>query len=119
MSNLLEHAKRELEIAGLFDEDSDYGGMLGKSILEIVEKFSKQDHSGFSAVMSIQILSKLLAYENLTELTDNPEDWIEVGEGVWQNRRNSKCFSNDSGKTHYSLDDPTVIGTKKHETPST
>lgn len=118
MSNLVEHAKRELKIAGLFDSDSDYSGMLGESILEIVEKFSEQGHSGASAGMSIHILSKLLAFENLTELTDNPEDWIEVGEGMWQNRRNSKCFSTDGGKTHYSLDDrSTMVDTKKYENP--
>ena len=32
MSNLELHAKKEMEIAGLFKKDSDYGGMLGDAV---------------------------------------------------------------------------------------
>jgi len=37
MSNLVEHAKRELTLAGLFNKDSDYGGMMGDSVMELME----------------------------------------------------------------------------------
>ena len=37
---LVEHAKLELEIAGLLDEEGDfYGGMTGKAVLELMEIF--------------------------------------------------------------------------------
>jgi len=48
---LMEHAKKELELAGLFAKDSDYGGMLGDAVLELIEKFAEQGHSGASAGM--------------------------------------------------------------------
>ena len=32
MSNLVKHAERELRKAGLFDQDSDYNGMIAEAI---------------------------------------------------------------------------------------
>ena len=42
MSDLTDHARNELKLAGLFDKDSDYDGMLGDSVMELVKVFSKQ-----------------------------------------------------------------------------
>jgi len=102
---LVEHAESELRLAGLFDEDSDYDGALGPAILEVVKTFSSYGHSGFSAMMSVAILEKLLRFEPLTPLTNNPQEWYLVAEEVggkdlWQSRRNSEAFSNDGGKTY-------------------
>ena len=47
--NLIQHAQLELKLAGLFNKDSDYGGEIGKAVLELVNVFEKQGHSGFSA----------------------------------------------------------------------
>ena len=93
--SLVEHAQKELELAGLFDEDSDYNGELGKAALEIVEVFAKQGHSGASAYLTLSIVEKLCRWENLTPLTDDPSEWNEVGENIWQNKRNPAIFSND------------------------
>ena len=38
------HAKFELELAGFFDEDSDYGGAIGEAVMELMEVFAKQGH---------------------------------------------------------------------------
>lgn len=107
--SLVEHARNELKLAGLFDADSDYNGMLGTSALEIVELFSKQGHSGASAEMVTQLVSKLMRYETLTELTYGPEQWNDVsaasGVQMWQHKRKSTTFSKDGGKTHYDLDE--------------
>lgn len=48
-SGLCQHAKRELQLAGLFDQDSDYEGMLGTAVYEIIKVFAQQGHSGASA----------------------------------------------------------------------
>lgn len=107
MSNLVDHAQRELELAGLFDKDADYGGATGAAVIELMEVFAKQGHSGGSAMLVRELFSKLSAFENLTPITDNPEDWIdrtqESGEPMWQSKRNPKIFSKDGGKTHYSI----------------
>lgn len=107
---LVEHAKRELEIAGLFDKESDYSGGIGKAALEIVEVFAKQGHSGFSALLTIDVVSKLMSYKPLTPLTDDAAEWLDVsemsGEPLWQSKRQSSSFSKDGGKTWYDLDTP-------------
>jgi hypothetical protein len=102
-SNLVIHARRELELLGNGPEINDH-------VLEIVKIFSRAGHSGSSAFYTIHILEKLLSFKNLTDLTDDPEEWMFIGEdvwgaagGVWQNRRNGEAFSNDGGKSYYLL----------------
>lgn len=105
--SLIEHANRELTLAGLFDEDSDYDGMLGKSALELIEVFAKQGHSGYSAMLTRDLFSKLSNFENLTEITNDPEEWNDVseisGRPMWQNRRNFGLFSEDGGINYYNI----------------
>jgi len=91
-SNLMLHAKRELEIAGLFDKDSDYGGMLGPAVLKMVKVFADEGHSGFSAGLAVSLFQKVARYEPLTPLTGADGEWNDVGHGVWQNRRCSHVF---------------------------
>lgn len=110
---LVEHAQYELKRAGLLDEDSDYDGMIGKAALEIVEVFSKQGHSGTSAFVTIDIVTRLMKYEPLSDITSDPSEWVDVAEqagtdAVWQNRRRSTTFSRDGGKTWYDIQDPSL-----------
>lgn len=65
MSRLVEHAEKELKKAGLFDKDSDYDGMLGDAVLELITTFAKQGHSGFSAQMTRELFHKLSNFEEL------------------------------------------------------
>jgi hypothetical protein len=112
MGNLEKHAEFELKRAGLFDKDSDYGGMLGHSTMKLIKCFAEEGHSGMSASMQIYLFKTLAAFKTLTPITDNPNEWMEVSEhagpekkGIWQNRRDPSNFSNDGGKTYYSVDD--------------
>jgi hypothetical protein len=116
-SNLYQHAMHELKLAGV--EKDIYGQMLPDAILEIVKTFAKQGHSGMSAAYSLQILDKLLRYEHLTPITDNPEDWCNVSEMcgdniMYQCKRNPALFSTDGGKTYYHVDEHTKIITAEH-----
>lgn len=103
-SNLVSHAKRELELAGMFDKDADYNGALAPEILKLVELFSSQEHSGASAGITIAVLEKLLRFKVLSPITDNPDDWMEVDADTWQSKRQSSLFSKDGGKTYYDID---------------
>jgi len=96
MSNILDHAKRELELAG---NDDDFN----KAILNSIEAFLAYGHSGTSAEVGIEILSDLLRFRNLTPLTDDPAEWMEVTDGMWQSCRNAEAFSKDGGQTYYLL----------------
>lgn len=103
--NLFRHAKRELELLG---EDEDFI----ENYLDIIRVFQTQGHSGGSAGVFIPTLLKLLNFENLTEITNDPIEWIEVGENFWQNTRNSKLFSQDGGLSYTSNDDVPAV---KHQ----
>lgn len=110
MSNLVKHAKEELKLAGLFDKDSDYDGMLGEAVLELVKVFAKQGHSGFSANWTLDVFDKVARYKPLTAIGTTKDEWMNVSdmstEPTWQNRRRSSTFSRDGGKTWYDIDDP-------------
>ena len=99
-SNLMIHARRELELIG--EEPDTIAGYL-----RVIRAFADMGHSGGSASVAIPVIGRLLSYENLAPLTDDPEDWIEVGYGLWQNRRCSRMFSEDGGKTYTDVDDRT------------
>ncbi len=110
MSNLEEHAKYELQLAGLFDKDSDYDGMLGDAILELVKVFAKQGHSGFSAHQTLKIFNEVANFKPLTPIGKSKDEWMDVSEAsgyeMWQNKRRGTTFSRDGGKTWYDIDDP-------------
>ena len=118
-SPLVEHARREMEFVGLFDEDSDYGGMIPNAVLELMEVFSKQGHSGYSASLVGSLWYRLMQFKPLTEVTLDPKEWIDVsenmlppekikaGERIWQNIRSSSVFSTDGGKAWKDYDSNT------------
>lgn len=108
-SELMRHARRELTLIGVISDDpNSIDSMMRKIILELVEVFSKQGHSGFSASMAIDLTQRLLRYEALTPLTNAPDEWNEIAENyggpnLWQSRRQSEAFSHDGGRTYYLL----------------
>ena len=59
-SPLQSYAYEWLKRQGLFDDDSDYGGMLGDAVFELIKVFSKQGHSGFSARITRALFNRLL-----------------------------------------------------------
>lgn len=110
MSNLVNHAKDELKLAGLFDKDSDYDGMLGEAVLELVKIFAKQGHSGFSAHQTLRIFSEVANFKPLSPIGITEDEWMNVsnesGYEMWQNKRRNSTFSRDNGKTWYDIDNP-------------
>jgi len=103
--SMVDHARRELEILG---EDDDTIEMY----LKVIQAFADGGHSGGSAMCAIPVINKLLLQENLCPLTDDPSEWMYVGEevwgepgGIWQSTRRYDAFSNDRGKTYYLLDE--------------
>lgn len=103
LSNLVEHARVELE---LINEEPE----TVEGYLRIVQAFSDMGHSGGSASVGIPVLMLLLQFKNLLPLTDNPDEWFfhdmqcyGSSEVLWQNKRNSEAFSYDGGKTYYLL----------------
>lgn len=85
--NLMAHAEAELP-----PNDDEMQAAMNLGLREIVLVFGAQGHSGFSAGYALSCLKKLLAYEPLGPLTGEPHEWIEVGDGVFQNKRCGRVF---------------------------
>ena len=101
-SNLVKHARKELQIAGLFDKDSDYNGETANAVMELIKVFSKQEHSGASAGMVSIIFNKLAKFETIAPLTGNDDEWVLVAENLYQNNRNSAVFKEGkNAQAHY------------------
>ena len=104
MSNLAKHAESELELAGLFDKDSDYAGGLGEAVMELIHVFAAQGHSGASAGLTIRLFSEVAAYHTLTPLHGKDDEWCEVSDGMFQNKRNSAVFKDVVDNKPYYID---------------
>lgn len=101
---LIEHAKKELELAGMFDKDSDYNGGIGKAVMELVEVFSKQGHSGMSAKRTLQIFNRVADYGILKPITFEEEQWREVNPGVFHHKRLTAVFKDKKDVRPYYID---------------
>lgn len=93
MSNMINFAKKEMDIIGLTDEE-EMNGTMRKHILHMVEEFGDEGHSGFSASYALSILQKVLAFKPLSPLTGEDSEWMDVGRGddLYQNKRYSSVF---------------------------
>ena len=104
--SLVKHAETELKIAGLFDEDSDYGGALATATMELIRVFENQGHSSNSASMVSNLFNTLSRYETLIPITGKDEEGGEPLDGMdtlQQNKRNSAVFKHtDTGYCTYS-----------------
>jgi hypothetical protein len=94
---LKEHAINELKISGLYTSPDEMDQMLCNCILQMVDLFSEQGHSGMSASYTISLLENILRYKPLSPLTGNDDEWVEVSEGLYQNIRCSRVFKDNSG----------------------
>lgn len=97
--SLIDYAKRELE--RIQKDDDGMQDMINKDILEIVGKFSKQEHSGFSANYAITMLERLLRFKPIQPLTGEADEWNTVSySGCKQNKRCSSVFMEPDGSAH-------------------
>lgn len=103
-SKLVKHAESEMRRAGLYDADADYGGMLPHAVMQLVRIHSMQGHSGFSHGYTLALFNKVVNFQVLTPITDDPEEWSDCSmmscRPSWQNKRQFSCFSEDGGKTY-------------------
>lgn len=127
---MIEKAKYELDLLLKNCEDDEslqIQKTINNNILDIVEMFAKQGHSGFTAEYCIPIIEKLLKQSFITPLTGSDDEWSEVSPGLFQNIRessifkdaenfdgrpyyiNGKAFSNDNGKTYFTNGDSAVV----------
>ncbi len=108
-SQMVGHARRELEMAGLFtvNKENDYDGFIGKGVLALVKLFdewTKDDPARMQAVDSV--FGFVIHGDLLSPPTDDPDEWEEfVVEGVTtiRNKRNIMYITRDERKTWFNL----------------
>lgn len=99
---LIEHARQELELNKMFEKDADYGGDLAESVMELIDVFSKQGHSGCSASIVSDLFNKLSRFKPISSLTGKDDEWCEIADGIFQNKRNSEVFKDGKeGKAYF------------------
>lgn len=103
MSNLVDYAKDELKRIGMVDSGEPYNDLATKAILDLIELFESQGHSGFTAPYVIKAFSRLAMFKPLSPLTGEDDEWNDVGDGHLQNKRYSSVFKAKDG-TAYDID---------------
>jgi hypothetical protein len=110
LSDLSKHAIGELS---LIKEDP-------KIILwyvSVIEAFNIMQLGPEAADHCIGTLNQLLRYGNLAPLTNEPKEWVQIGDDLWQSIRNRDAFSNNGGTTYklYSANNDVEHETMKME----
>jgi hypothetical protein len=109
-SRIIAHAEREFSLLPKPENtlDQTYQSWLQEAALELLFVFSKQGHSGGTAADLLALFNRLAEQEALTPITDNPAEWedmsVPAGYPFWQNKRSSRFFSTDGGKTYFDCD---------------
>jgi hypothetical protein len=103
--SMMNWAETELEFAGYPASDTEDGPnkWLREGTLELLKVFCDQGHSGSSAPFAVDLFTKLASYKPLTPITGSDDEWVEVGEDTWQNRRASNVFKGADGNA-YNID---------------
>ncbi len=100
--SITEQAIYEMKIAGFPAEEQE-------AMRSILEKFFDTRDSGGAVWAMAPVLQKCIAGKPLTPLTGEDHEWLEVGEGVFQNRRGGSVFKAPrfhDGKLAYDIDAP-------------
>lgn len=99
---LLEHAKKEME--RMWPESEEMQDMAKANVLELMEIFSKQGHSGNSAPYVLGLFQRLASFKPLGQLTGEGSEWMEVGDNMYQNIRCGTVFKEGKNGEAYWLD---------------
>ena len=101
----IQHAKREFAKLGYKPIEQcgdDPDKWIQENVLELLEVFSKQGHSGSSAPIAIHYFEKLANWEPLAPIMCTDDEWNDVVNDMYQNNRCSAVFkSGIDGKPYY------------------
>lgn len=100
--SIIEYAKNEL---ARIDHD-DYGlqDLMDDNIIELLKVFSDQGHTGFSANCCLTMFNRLANFKPLTPLTGDDDEWKEVGNGAYQNKRYPAVFKESKNGHAYNIE---------------
>jgi uncharacterized protein YxeA len=88
----MRHANYELDLS---EDDPE----LKAFYIKLVDFFTDYPHTENTLYFMPEALEKLFRHENLRQLTDHPNEWEQVTDELWRNKRNPRAYSNDGGHT--------------------
>ena len=96
-----EYGRKELERIGYFKEGDDpYNDAVANAILELLEVFDNQGHSGFTAPYTAQMFHRLAMFKPVSPLTGEDDEWSAEG----QNKRYSAVFKDSKDGKAYNIE---------------
>lgn len=96
---LITHAEKEMELA--WPESEEMQDAVKKDVLQLIEVFAKQGHSGMSAPYVLGVFTKLARFEPLAPLTGADDEWMEIGGNKFQNIRCGEVFKDGKNGEAY------------------
>jgi hypothetical protein len=87
----------------MIDSGEEYNDWASKAILDLIELFSSQSHSGFTAPYVASVFYRLAMFKPISPLTGEDDEWNDVGNGHFQNKRCPMVFKDADGKA-YNID---------------
>ncbi len=90
----LRHVKSEMDLAAEQPHIREF-------YEKMMDAFVEYPHNENTIYYMPEVLRKMFAHENLRSLTEHPNEWVQVSDELWRNKRNPKYYSNDQGKTYF------------------
>ena len=101
MNTFERFAREEFRAAGIADENGDIKdemqAMICAGVLDLLNVFERQGHSGFSAPYMINLFTKLANFKPIAPITGEDWEWTDVMNGLHQNKRCSSVFKDKDG----------------------
>lgn len=95
-SNYLTHLNHEYSI--VFNNTTDEMQLsMQQCIADLLCVFSSQGHSGTSAPYCARHFHEIANFKPISPLTGEDNEWMEIGENCYQNRRCSHVFKDETG----------------------
>jgi len=117
--NLKEFALQEFKAMGYKPIEEDEDGpnkWMQESVLELLEVFRKQGHSGSSAPYVVSMFAKLASWVPLSPVTGKKWEWVETEPGgMLQNKRCSALFADNNRKHPHFVDAIVWQGPDPHD----
>lgn len=100
-SYLVQHAIKELKLAGYGKGKDCSNDLMYKQVVEAIAVFSSHNNSGSSALFEINLIQKLCNWDVISPLTFKDDEWRVIDtDGCCQNIRKNSIFKEADGTIH-------------------
>lgn len=101
-SFLVQHAIKELKLAGYGKGEGGPNDWIYEQVLEAVAVFASHDNSRNSAPFEINLVQKLCNLNVISPLRFTDDEWNQINfDGTYQNKRKLDVFKESNGRIYY------------------